>query len=173
MAPVSGTVLGITVTLAASRSLLRATSGRHRIVRTVLLGVGCAIACSAKYVGFAMILPCLVVVIMAHAIKVRKKARLICMFFGVTALLVFVFNFRAFVPQNNSQSVGSVLRHVWAVARHGATAQGILANVTPNLYCIRIASRQLMFHDWIVIASSLLLCAKRAIVDIMRAYNLP
>jgi len=142
---------GIMLTLMGTGLVLAARRPFTQLLAAVALGLGCAAAMSAKYVGAVTLAPCLVVLLIARfTARFALPARIAV--FLISALTgVILINQRAFLNWTALRLQPRALDALGREIRHGTTGHYILALGTPNLYCLRIAMQEVMPHVWIML----------------------
>jgi hypothetical protein len=146
-------IAGIAISVLGARIVL-SKEVRQQLLGCVVLGLGCAVAASGKYVGICVILPIFISLFISCRPKLIPIRLLI---FGlVAALLIVLFNARGFdsyfPPRPSSVFIGSIMQEF----HHGTEGHDFVAIRTPNIYCIGIALSQLLPHQITVIAMGLI-----------------
>lgn len=142
---------GILLALLGSALVLTARQVRTQLLAAVALGLGGAVAMSAKYVGVVTLAPCLVALLIARrSARDALPARLAA--FMVSALAaVVLLNRHAFASVIPPRLLPRALEALGSETRHGTTGHYLVALGTPNLYALRIALQEVMPHVWVIL----------------------
>lgn len=142
---------GILLALLGAALVLAARSARAQLLAAVALGLGCAVAMSAKYVGVVTLAPCLVALRLArYTARYALPARLAAFLLGTLAGIILI-NRHVFASVIGLRLQPRALEALGSETRHGATGHYLVALGTPNLYCLRIALQEVMPHVWVIL----------------------
>lgn len=145
--------LGVGLVLSTSRAL-------PQLGATLVLGVGCAMAASGKYVGAAAAAPALLAVLIAPLASWWQWPTRLVLFVAVTVAAAVAINFRAFEdPWHLTLKPVVESQFDWEYT-HGTTGHSGVALPVPNAFVLRVARGEVMPHLWaMALVGGLLLIA--------------
>ncbi len=145
MAGVGIATLGIALVASGSRTNL------GKILSAAVLGIGCGMSVSGKYVGIIMLLPAIVSLVITRSGKSRQFPLRAVVFAACAIFFTLVINFRAFAFDGLFISLGhGVAENIGYEVDHGLNGHYNIALNFPNTFALRMAMSDVMIHIWIV-----------------------
>lgn len=157
-------VFGISVTVLGAAMHCASRHWWTRVLAAVVLGAGCALAMSGKYVGVATVIPALLALLISPIRYWWITVIQIVMFIVVGGALGMWINSEAFEDPWNFKLRDDVQSHVEDQYDHATASEWMHGQVvlrTPGFFCVRMAARQIPLVLWTLAAIALLAWACR------------
>lgn len=148
-------IAGMAVALLGACLVIRARGMATILVACLVMGIGCAAGMGGKYVGAAMLLPCLFALLIRASSRWWHDALYTLLFLVVTAVGVVVINAAAFESLLPPVLHAQANYRIRAEFEHGTTGQRDLGLITPNLYAAKVALSELMPHQTLFIVAGI------------------
>lgn len=139
---------GIMLTILGARLVVGSKRFWPQMLAVVVLGIGCAVAVSGKYVGAVVLLPCLLALIIAPLESWPALPVRLAVFIVSSIAAVIIINHRAFLDWSSLQLTPFALEKIEEEFDHGLSGHGGIALRKPNTFCLRITASEMMPHLW-------------------------
>lgn len=166
-------IFGIALTVLGAAGVTCAKWSAARLLWALVLGVGAGCAASGKYVGVAALAPALLAAILAPppVMKLRQRWKiplavlwhlLLPAFVASVSVFIAVWiNADAFLNPWTLAIDPDIAEHIGGEYEHGTTAHNGVGLITPNLFCLRVALREVGRHTWVLFGVGLLMLLAR------------
>ena len=141
---------GLAVTVLGARLVVSSRRAIAQLPATIVLGVGCAMAASGKYVGVAALVPALLALGIAPLARRWLWPARLSLFVVVATAATVAINARAFDDPWRLKIDPLLQERVDAEYAHATTEHSGLALATPNVFCLRVAAAEIMPHAWAI-----------------------
>ncbi|HEY7090244.1 MAG TPA: hypothetical protein VH518_19255, partial [Tepidisphaeraceae bacterium] len=153
---------GIMLAILGARLVISSKSELTQLLSALVLGVGCGVAMSGKYVGAGTIVPALFTLLIARKLTSwwSIPTRIAVFAIAVTGTVITI-NYRAFVDWTSLQVSAQAESNLQAEVEHGQQGHSGLRLPAPNPWCLTIARSEMMPHIWAFMAVGLVWLAFR------------
>jgi hypothetical protein len=156
---------GVAVTICGAAMALNSTRLLPQLIGCTVLGIGCAAAASAKYVGVMIVPAGLVAVILAPFTTTYSWRRLLAGSLLFVAAIVgglLLFNARAMASFFPPRLAPTAIERIQFGFNHAVSGHYGVALMLPNTFCVTTSLRHLLPHLWVLsVCATLVLLFRR------------
>lgn len=154
-------LFGIAVTWLGACGVILSRRWFTQASALLVLGAGCALAASGKYVGVVVVVPALLSAALAGPVRwFLVPSRVLLVGLATLSLAVWI-NAPGFLDPWRLQADPEIVEHVKGEYEHATTAHGVVALKRPNSFTLRRAAAQVMPHAWAMAAIGLVAWLRR------------
>jgi hypothetical protein len=139
---------GIMFAIFGARLVISARDEFVQLLATVVMGIGAGAAASGKYVGAGAVVPCLFTLCIARVPHWWSIPTRLVVFAAIAFGTVVFINQRAFADWMSLELMPQAEAGMSEEIEHGQTGHNNLALPTPNTWCLKVASSEVMPHLW-------------------------
>jgi 4-amino-4-deoxy-L-arabinose transferase-like glycosyltransferase len=136
----------ILLTIGAAGMTLATRQWWSRALAIVLLGAGCGLTCSSKYVGVMIVAPALVALLLARGWRWWSLPARLVPFCLAGCFVIGLVNYRAFESYYPFKLRPDAIEGMSRETEHGMTEHNGMAMDTPQAYFLRVANSEVMLH---------------------------
>ena len=154
-------VAGLAVAVLGTRWLIGAQRRWRQLGAAALIGIGCGVAISGKYIGLVAAAPSLLALSLAP--RVAGRLTRVAAFVAAGAASVVAVNVRAFESLFPPRLVPAAFDKLGGEFIHATTGHESLALAVPNSFLLNVSAGELMPDVWLFLVIGGVVLARRAV----------